>query len=402
MIWFLLPFVIGLFAILSDSEKEKLLKLLPSITKLMYSFANIDGIKKIEEDKIIEFYSEILKELEKESSLLNKVPLVRNKIKKIIDNKNDIKLSEALSELEEIGGYKDLFKKLKINKEKLIEITKADGIVTNPEKEIIRRYNLFLESNIKSQAIDKIKQLEEEDLIPVPEHYKYENKKSPILNFAYKKEENGLILLYKNSNNFKNIDQLVENEYYILHPNDSNYLYPISKINTIKDEIINEIANIISSIGATEVKIDLYRAETIIKTSNKKTFANIDTNVINANMNNTSNNSNNESTLFTRVANRKYKTGKKEDKALVLSKQIWTKGDSKINDLIESVYSNNPLVEWEEELYVKIFVKNINSTTFNASVKIAKLYELDLNIDSNSIKEFEKLSEERLKISIKF
>ena len=49
LLW-LIPILIGITA-LSDDDKQKLVKLLPSFIKLMYAFANVDKIVKEEEDK---------------------------------------------------------------------------------------------------------------------------------------------------------------------------------------------------------------------------------------------------------------------------------------------------------------------------------------------------------------
>jgi hypothetical protein len=397
MIWFLpllipsatdLAIVAGVF-ILDKYLKKKSLnekaEILPSLVKLMYSTANIEEITE-EESKYIENYiTEILKELNDKKFDEVKLSKLRSELKIIISGRDNIKLSDALRTLYETNiNEKELISEL------LKDVINADGKITFEEQQILKRLKIYNEATDKNEAIKRI----EEDEKPFLEHYKLEP------NSRIKRLKNNLIIINKDYERFVNIADISENEYYIAHPKNSNYLYSLSRLDNVKDDTIDEFINIATDLGALEISYSIERIED--SKSNLKLDVGITTkSVLNKSKIKSNNSFNkdmyNETKHFKEL---KLAGGHKEDRDLVEKKLLWTKGDIKTKNLIDRMYSKNPLKEWKEDFYLKTIANSLDKVLFNGALQIAKSYKI--NIDTDIEKQYQSMKEEKISIYIKF
>ena len=386
--------IAGLGYVFKPNEQEDLENSLESIVKILYSFANCDGIHPKEDKLIKEFYDAVLKEIKTEDrrkELTQKITVIRRK-------KDTIKLSDSLSSLLKNKEWEKVFKAIGLT-EILQDLIDSDAIKSDSEKKLIKYYNDFVRTPT-SETIRKIKIQEAEDLIPIPTHYKYINKSSEFFSKSEQQQKNGLVFLYKDCHKFRNMSSLVESEYYIAHPNDSNYLYPLSQLEKVKENTIEEFLSIAALLGALEIEIEIIKdaKESMDDSSHVNAEASSIHGEVKVSVD--SKNSKQEDSYSQNRRIKKYKTGAKEDKKYVISKQIWTKGVAQVNELIDSTYSKNPLAEWEEEIYLKSFVSNYSEQSLKGALKIASLYDLNLNIDFETTRV--RFLEERMKIRIKF
>lgn len=404
MIWFLpllIPTATDLAVIATTSvggfildkylEKKTLnekAEILPSLVKLMYSTANIDEITE-EESKYIENYiTKILKELNDKKFDEVKLSKLRSELKIIISDRNNIKLSDALRTLDETKiNNKELITEIK---ELIDNVIKIDGKITFEEQQISKRLKIYNEAKDKNEAIKRI----EEDEKPFLEHYKLEP------NSRIKRLKNNLIIINKDYDRFVNIADISENEYYIAHPKNSNYLYPLSRLDNVKDDTIDEFINIATDLGALEISYSIERIED--SKSNLKVDVGITTNSVLNKSKIKSNNSFNEDMCNETKHFKELKLtgGHKEDRDLVEKKLLWTKGDIKTKNLIDRMYSKNPLKEWKEDFYLKTIANSLDKVLFNGALQIAKSYKI--NIDTDIEKQYQSMKEEKISIYIKF
>lgn len=275
-------------------------------------------------------------------------------------------------------------------KELIDYVIKIDGNITFEEQQISKRLKIYNEAKDKNEAIKRI----EEDEKPFLEHYKLEP------NSRIKRLKNNLIIINKDYDKFVNIADISENEYYIAHPKNSNYLYPISRLDNIKDDTIDEFINIATDLGALEISYSIERIED--SKSNLKLDVGITTkSVLNKSKIKSNNSFNkdmyNETKHFKEL---KLAGGHKEDRDLVEKKLLWTKGDIKTKNLIDRMYSKNPLKEWKEDFYLKTIANSLDKVLFTGALQIAKSYKI--NIDTDIEKQYQSMKEEKISIYIKF
>lgn len=376
-------------AILNSLALKEKAEVFPSLIKLLYAFANADFIHKKEHDEIRSFCNNYLADLEKQK--YDGLQDLKEKIKKISLNSANIKLSEALEALVNVKNYENYLKELP-------DIVQADGLISKEEIVILDRLERFKKNPDKQAIIKQIKEEEKQEKEPLtlPVHYKY----MPNNEYDHLIKENGLIEINSQNNRFLNMLDVCENEYYIHHPKNSDYLFPISKIDDIIDDTMDEFISIASSLGAREIKVSMYRHEKELDSSKKDFTAGGTKAGVGAEL---SFNQSGDGERYTRREYNKehtFKTGQKEDREVVERKLIWTKGEARIKDLIDRAYSNNPHFEWGEDLYLKTFTKGVNKITFAGALKLAELYSIDINAKAE--KEFEREKEEKIKIYIKF
>lgn len=379
---------IGVSYINSLNLKEKA-EILPSLIKLLYAFANADFIHKKEHDEIRNFCNNYLADLEKQK--YDGLQNLREEIKKISLNSANIKLSEALEALVDVKNYENYLKELP-------DIVQADGIISKEEIVIINRFKRFIENPDKQSIINQIKEEEnqEKEFLTLPPHYRY----MPNNEYDHLVKENGLIEINSQNNRFLNISDICENEYYIHHPKNSDYLFPISKMDDIIDDTMDEFISIASSLGAMEIKVSMYRYEKELDSSKKDFTVGGVKEGVGAELSFNQSSGDERYSKVEHIKERTFKTGQKENREVVERKLIWTKGDTRTKDLIDRAFSNNPHSEWKHDAYLKTFTKGVNKITFAGALKLAELYNIDINAKAE--KEFEREKEEKIQIYIKF
>lgn len=393
MIWFLAFPLVGVASIgirsislyMKELSNDNKVNALPSLLKLMYSIANVDGIKVEENDIILRYINEELLNLENQKYDKDKLFKLKNNIDNIILKKDNIMLTDALKLFVEKGlDYNNKIDQL------IEDIIEVDGTKTPEEENIIKHLKNFKTAKDKNQAIQRI----EEEEKPFLEHYKYEpDSKS-------ERKKNNLIIINKDYEKFENIDDLCENEYYITHPKNSKFLYPICRLDNIKDDTIEEFINIATNLGALEINYHIERLE------DTKTNLKVDV-AVKANdpvkgLELETNSSFKKDTFNESRYSKELKLsgGTKEDRSVVEKKLLWTKGDIKTKTLIDSMYSKNPLKEWKEDFYLKSIVNSLDKTLLNGALRIANIYSI--NIDADVEMQYQSLKEEKIRIHIKF
>jgi len=374
---------------------------LPAIVTLMYSIANSDGISNEEQKEIDNYVNKLVDKFSENNKLDNiykkiilnvnnndikekKLQKIKKQISEIKLNKYNIKLTDALILLIRLKNYKE-YAKLTLEK-----IIMADNHISEEERLIETRIKYFLKAKDKEEAIRVIKSEEK----PFLEHYKYK----PTADI--KRLKNNLIIINDYHDKFENIADLCENEYYIAHPKNSKYLYPLSRLDNIKNDTIDEFINIATKLGALEISYSIERVE------DTKTNLKVDVGISGNDGLNTaevkSETSLNKENYneFKYTHGRKLNGGYKENRHDIEKKMLWTKGDLKTKNLIESMYSKNPSKEWTEEFYLKSIVNSLDKTLFNGALRIASTYEI--NIDADIEKQYQSMSEEKIRIHIKF
>ena len=396
----------NLYLQLSKSNKKNVIVALPIIIELLYCFSDTDGeIDSREIDVIKQVADSIITDYStfpyRDEEVLNTAIASIEKLNS--SSNNVIELSEILYKLTSIEDWSKVLSSLQIDN--VIErILVADSKITAREEILRNRYKLFLKSDNKIESIKNIQHQEAEDSLGIPRHFKYVNKLNNQNNNKDTKFKNGLEIIDSQNKEFLNISDLAENEYYILHPVNSNYLYPLSQITMIKENTIDEIFSIAAALGALEITINVdEKIEETVDTSFSGKISSIFSSGgrdIGAGVERTRKINNETKTTFTHNKTKKFKTGHKLDKQLVSNKQLWTKSNASIRELIDNIYSPNPIAEWNEIIYFKKFFSAINNDFYKSYSKIAGKLDSDITVDMK--KEITMLSEKSMNISMKF
>lgn len=343
---------------------EEEVKNLAGMVAMLYATAGIDSITEIEEGIIKKIYTEIITKAQQLEIDINIINIAEQNVSAIVDKKN-LSLSEALRYILAYKDYKksDFLSKLEMSIEAII---KADGVLTKEEELFQERFTLFIKKG--KSSLSEIEQAEENDVIP--NNYYIQGVTSK-LNFA---QHPSTQIISPNDNNFKNINSLAPNKFYIIHPIDSNMLFSISDIAKINDFIIDEFRSLACALGAKKFTFEqsIISEESEDKSvffSGKFSSTTGQNGEVNSNYKSETNN--NSKNIIKKTA--EFIGGEKESKDKVLNSLLWLKHSYSSKKLIEQVYSSNCPKLFEDYIDLESYLEENTNFDFDGSVKVAAI-----------------------------
>jgi len=353
----------GAYKLLSSSNdnlneemiiKDAIYDNLQGMTAVLYASSHLNGSNQ-EKNQIILDWNELILE-----NALNKYGTEKYEMlkSKLIQLDKQITFSKALRYLIVQENYKSIQDDLYILVENLL---KSDGSLDNLEQQFINDFKLFKKEGIG--AIEKI--VESEKSYYIPESYFLVDSPDSVKNDV----PNSIIITPDNPN-FSNINNLIHNQYYIIHPMDNKQLISLSDLKEINSFVMEEFRTLASLIGASEFSYEEISDEDYV--SNNKTEGKFSlTGLINgftagATADTKISNDTNKKQSSKKKKIAKFKNKSHVAKEDVYKKLLWLRYNHKVIQLIEQVYSQNPLEFWEDQFTLENYLSN--TTNFDLNV----------------------------------
>ena len=345
-----------------EVKKDEFLPLLA----ISYATANADGnISEYENDiitRLIQHYFHQIKE-EDNKKILKQIEDLKKKSRYI-------KLSDALEYINE-SNEKGIKKKIK----KYVEdIILSDSTTNDAEKQFLDKLKLFIKKG-KEKSLNEIIELENKDDI---ECYFLSNQKN------YKPKLNTIKLLSTSNKKFININSLIENDYYIVHPIVHNQLFRILDLDKIDKFIVVEWQDLARKLGAKKFTCITTKNSEIKKENSFFTKIKAGSSAVHASGNievSKDSNSTEVEKNFHEFNSSWVGSECTYTEEELLKELCWLKYDTQAKALIKSVLSNNKPKERNSfEVSLSSYQNSNKSLNLNAAVNVVK----KINVEASS------------------